>query len=275
LVRRNRERAYLDGPQKAELLEAYEHRCAICGATSTQFEGDHVARHSESFGEPEFQPLCPECHRTKTATESRSLDTDILASSFDPCAWKQYVLSPRPPPLVYRVRALPESLAGFEIADVRRCRKRALEFCAHPLPMFCALDQIRERSEPELGDLCFLAARYKNFVQQLGYTGPGWVHRIQAEFLLHHGVVTWGDITHVFSATAHYPAGLLAAPLREMEATWHSSALAKLCANAMVGLLIIDETVSYKLCSSRHDLDAPAGSVKQVSLRRGGRAYVA
>ena len=107
----------------------------MCGGASSQFEWDHVARHSESFGESEFQPLCSACHKEKTATESRSLDTDILASSFCPRAWEQYVFSPRPPPLVYRVRALPESLAGFEIADVRRCRKRALELCAHPLPI--------------------------------------------------------------------------------------------------------------------------------------------
>ena len=176
LVRRNRARVYLDGPQKAELLEQYEFRCAICGGASSSFEWDHVARHSESFREPEFQPLCPQCHKDKTATESRSLDSDLLASSFDPRAWNQYVLSPRPPPLVYRVRALPESLSGFEIADVVRCRKRALELSAHELPMFCALDQIRERTEPELGDLCSLTARYKHFVHQLGYSDADQMH---------------------------------------------------------------------------------------------------
>jgi hypothetical protein len=90
------------------------------------------------------------------------------------------------------------------------------------------LDPIRERAELQLGDLCFVTARYNNFVHQLGYTGPGWVHRVQAEFLLHHGVVTWADISHVFNATAHYPYDLLAPPLREMEAAWEGSLLAKL-----------------------------------------------
>jgi hypothetical protein len=264
LIRRSRERVYLDGEQKAELLELHEFRCAICGGPSSEFEWDHVSRHSESFGEPEFQPLCPQCHKDKTAQESRSLDTDILASSFDPRAWAQYVLSPRPPPLVHRIRALPESLTGFEIADVVRCRKRALELSAHPLPMFCALDQIRERTAPELGDLCFLTARYKHFVHQLGCCGPGWVHKVQAEFLLHHGVITWADVSHVFSATAHYPCDLLAAPLREMEAAWEGSALAKLAVNWLIGLLSIDETRTFKLGSSRKDSDAPAGSSKQM-----------
>jgi hypothetical protein len=31
LVKRNRERVYLDAPQKAELLELHEFKCAICG----------------------------------------------------------------------------------------------------------------------------------------------------------------------------------------------------------------------------------------------------
>jgi hypothetical protein len=68
------------------------------------------------------------------------------------------------------------------------------------------------------------------------------VHKIQAEFLLHHGVITWADISHVFDATAHYPCDLLAAPLREMEAAWEGSPLAKLAVNSLIGLLSIDET---------------------------------
>jgi hypothetical protein len=79
LVRRNRERVYLDGPQEAEMIEQYGLRCASCGASSSQLGWDHAARHSESFGEPEFRQLCPTCHKEKTATESRSLDTDTAA----------------------------------------------------------------------------------------------------------------------------------------------------------------------------------------------------
>ena len=219
LVKRNRERVYLDGEQKAELLEQYGHRCAACGAASSQLEWDHVARVSDSFGTQEFQPLCTAHHKDKTSLESRSLDTDILGSSFELSVWKQYVESPRPPPLVYRIRALPEELKeDFLIADVQRCRKRALELCAHPLPIFCVLDQIVERTEPELGDLCFVTARYRHCVHQLCYTGPGWMHRVQAELLLHHGVITWGDVSRTLTATSRYPADLLAGPLREMEA---------------------------------------------------------
>jgi hypothetical protein len=78
LVRRNRERIYLTGEQKAELLEQCGYRCAGCGAASSQLDWDHVARHSESFGEPEFQPLCSACHKRR---QPWSLAVSIQTSS--------------------------------------------------------------------------------------------------------------------------------------------------------------------------------------------------
>ena len=46
---------------------------------------------------------------------------------------------PKLPPLLYQSRKL-RTLKGCKIADVIRCRKRALEFCAHPIPVFSPLD---------------------------------------------------------------------------------------------------------------------------------------
>jgi hypothetical protein len=68
---RRRERVYFTGEQKGELLEQYEHRCALCDRQSSAFEWDHIERFSESLGEQRFQPLCPECHRATTATDAQ------------------------------------------------------------------------------------------------------------------------------------------------------------------------------------------------------------
>ena len=145
LIKNGREREWLTGEQKAELLEQYDHKCALCNARAGTLEFDHIARHSEGYGEQEFQPLCPACHRVKTDTEARSHDEDQLASHFEKSVYEQYVESPRPPPLVHRQRAL-QTIAGLEIADVVRCRKNALEYNVHPLPVFCPLDAVsRER----------------------------------------------------------------------------------------------------------------------------------
>ena len=83
LVKRNRERVYLDGEQKAELLEQYGHRCAACGAASSQLEWDHVARVSDSFGAQQFQPLCTACHKEKTSTELKAAPEDVRVVSRD------------------------------------------------------------------------------------------------------------------------------------------------------------------------------------------------
>ena len=87
-----------------------------------------------------------------------------MASHFEKNVWEQYIDSPRPPPLVHKAKTLPPSLAGLEIVDVMRCRKRALEYNVHPLPVFCPLDSIVLRTTPVLGDLNFVHKKYKNCV---------------------------------------------------------------------------------------------------------------
>ncbi len=179
LVKQGRERVWLTGEEKAVILEQNEHKCALCSSRGP-FEWDHIARHSESYGEQVFQNLCVQCHREKTDEESRTHDEDHLASHLEAKVWEQYVLSPRPPPLVYKLREA-KSVVGLEIADVRRCRKRALEFNVHPLPVFCPLDDIKARTDTVLGDLNFVTKKYTTLVKQLGYTGVGWQHRVQTE----------------------------------------------------------------------------------------------
>ena len=66
LVRKSKERTWLTTEEKNAILDEYEHSCAICGPRNVDFEFDHIARLSESYGEQEFQPLCVECHREKT-----------------------------------------------------------------------------------------------------------------------------------------------------------------------------------------------------------------
>ena len=90
-----------------------------------------------------------------TDLEAKSYDTNLLASHFERGIWENYVMSPRPPPLVYKAKG-DAPIAEYEIADVRRCRKRALEFNVHPIPVFGPLDEIKERISPELGDLNFV-----------------------------------------------------------------------------------------------------------------------
>ena len=98
--------------------------------------------------------------------------------------------SPRPPPLVARLRKA-SCAEGLEIADVVRCRRSALLRNVHPLPVFCPLDDIKVRTGPLLGDINFVTKSPKSFASSLGYCGPGWQHRVQTEWLLHTGVIAW------------------------------------------------------------------------------------
>ena len=273
LVKRSRERTWLTSQEKEAVLEEYGHACAMCGSHG-QLEFDHIARLSESYGEQVFQPLCAECHREKTTHESRMYDGDQLASHFELEVWKQYVESPRPPPLVTRLRQCDS--AGAEIADVVRCRRSALVYNVHPLPVFCPLDDIQAREKCELGDVVFATKPVANRNQStlLGYTGPGWIHRVQAEWLLHTNVIRWEDISHTLTATAHLPAGLLAGPLETMEKAWEDPVLAKLSVNALIGLWAIDEASVLKVRTSTREDDAPTGKCLTSTFHyQGGLVY--
>ena len=268
---RRRERVYLTGEQKAQLLEEHDFRCAACGARSSQLEWDHKESFATSLAEQtidSFWPLCSSCHSGKSATESRAFDNDVLASHFAKDAWEAYVQSPRPPPLVWRMKEVKET-AGLWIADVRRCRKRALEYNAHPVPVFSPLDRVEPVEDYQLGDVNYVDAPQTNVVKQLGYT-PGWQHRVQTEFLLHMGVIGWAHVRYRIRATAHYPASVFRRALRIMEEAWEDALLAKLSVNALIGLWCLDDAFSYKVLSSTHDGDCPPGASTRVFHYQGG-----
>ena len=173
------------GRKKIRILERYEHKCAHCGARARRFEFDHVVRHSESAGaNPECQILCQPCHALNTLGESKGLESMIFASTFSKRAWSQYVESDRIPPLVYKHKDC--NAEACLIADVKKCRRTALELNTYAIPICCPFDRPVERTTHDLGDLCFITKKATtNCFHQLGYTGPGWLHKCLSEHLLH------------------------------------------------------------------------------------------
>ena len=265
---RTKDRVYLTGEQKHALLESQEWLCAICGGKSSELEFDHVHALSTSFGEQQFQVLCRTCHAVKTHEEPREWERDVLSSHFNATVWRDYVKSDRPPPLVHRNKKV-DSLEGLRIADVRRCRKRALELNVHEVPAFCPLDDVQVLNDYTLGDINYVSAPLKDCVRQLGYTGPGFQHRCLTEWLLYAGQITWADVPYKITATGRLPADIFKQPLAIMEQAW-TNGLGKQSVNAMIGTWCLDECFSFKLVSSNHEGDAPANSLKRVFHFEGG-----
>jgi len=101
-----------------------------------------------------------------------------------------------------------------------------------------------------LGDFNFATSKYTNFISQLGYTGPGWQHKVLTEHLLHFGVISFSDISHTFTATGRLPADIFKKQLEAMETARQDKDLAKFSVNSLIGLCNLDETDSYSLTSS-------------------------
>ena len=253
---------YLTGPEKNELLEQYGYACALCGAKEN-LEWDHITSLSTSFGEQEFWCICAQCHSQKTSEEPRVFDGDPLVSHFCPAVWEAYVQSERTPPLIHKAEAF-GNLEGCWISDVRRCRRNALLHCAHEIPVFSCLDDVQLMRDMVLGDLNFVTKAATDPIAQLGYTGSGWQHRVQTEWLLHSGVIDWKDISHKLTATGRLPADLLKKPLEKMERSWEVGGLGKQSVNAMVGTWMLDDQFAFKHISSEHPDDAPPGALKHT-----------
>jgi hypothetical protein len=273
-----KQRRWLTGEEKHAVLAEHNFRCAACG-TSGKFEFDHVHALSTSFGEQRFQPLCVSCHRTKTAEEPKEpAQHDALASHFNQEAWDSYVLSRRPPPLICKTKEalkgdLEDRLEGCLHSDVQRCRTRALLYNTHEIAIFCPLDSPVERTECLLGDLNFVTLPYRCCVKQLGYTGPGWQHRVQTEWLLYAGVLDWQYISYTFTATGRAPADLFSEALQEVERA--APDLSKLGVNSMIGLWAIDREYSYRVVSSSREDDCPETcTFKRIFTYADGERYV-
>ena len=269
LIKYCRTREYLSGERKAALLEEYDFCCANCGTRSDDMEWDHVHALRELTQDMDqvFQPLCLACHQMKTANEPRRMSLDFLASHFEKSVYEQYVMSKRPPPIVNKLKEC-DDIQGCQIADTIRCRRRALEFNSHDIPIFCPMDVIETVDDYTLGDinLVIKKQRLQSASLDLCYT-QGWMHRCLTEFLLHHGIISWEHVTHRLTATGRYPPHTFREPLRIMDAAWQEAGhayLSKKSVNSLIGLWAIDESFDYRCFSSNHDADCPAGALKST-----------
>ena len=269
-----RERVWLTPEQKHEVLERCAYACAICKTRGDCLQMDHTVRLSQSFGpqEPDsFQSVCAACHAAKTINEPQSYEADVLASSVNPHVWGTYVKAARPPPLVHHFEDVPEDLNSLRIADVIRCRRRALEFSEHELPVFCVYDDWVARTEPELGDINFVTRPAGCFKELLGYTGPGPQHRVQTEFLMSQGVLGWHDISHTLTATGRLPRDTLREPFRILDEAWGDAEWGrKECFNALTGLFCLDEAWRFGLTTSSYSADAPNAVLRKTFRYPGG-----
>ena len=80
-----------------------------------------------------------------------------------------------------------------------------------------------------LSDFSFVTGvrdRRKSALALLPWVGPMWYARPSAEFMLHHGIITWGDISHGFQATGRVDSAVFRPVLDKMEDAWCAEGVA-------------------------------------------------
>jgi hypothetical protein len=95
------ERRSCPGDLRKTILASQNNQCALCGGIfDDDVEWDHVNPLQQTIKgqETRWQAICASCHLEKTGLEGKQDRT--LESSFSLPVWKEYVESPRPPPVV-------------------------------------------------------------------------------------------------------------------------------------------------------------------------------
>jgi hypothetical protein len=167
---------------------------------------------------------------------------------FSKTVWEHFVEAPPLPALVFSVNAENKKLGILAEVDCRRCRRNALRFNAHRIPVFCVLDEIRPRTECKLSDFQWIDADLplktaNQILRAVPYSGKRWYCRAATEFLLNHGIVTWDHIKWTMDATASLPCDFLNEALDIMEEAWDVverqglQHLGKQAVNALLGLM--------------------------------------
>ena len=244
---------------RKEILKTQGGNCNICGwaLESDDIEWDHLAPLQQMCQgmQPRFQAICNGCHEQKTSEEGRQ--DRSLESRFSLPVWNDYAMAPRPPPLVFKAHEWGEEGECLEV-DVRRCRRNAIMYSAHPFSVFCPLDSIVPAVEGELADFSFVDLRSskKSALSLLPFVGRGWYHRVAVEWMLHTGVCRWQDLIFSLTSTGKIPVQCLAEPLKQMEDAWgEHDDLAKFSINAMIGLWAIDNTTIFHVKVSRDPVE--------------------
>ena len=255
------ERKQPDAEKRKAILEEQNSLCNSCGAEIQPgtCELDHVVPVHQAFSDDEqvLQALCLECHRNKTLLQT--IQPTSLESRFNPRACEAYLWSPKLPPLVFEVHAPRKTVPCVGI-DVARCRKNGLANAGFPLPIFCALDDVKVAQPGHLADLSYVSLRVDRRAttySQLPYVGEGWYGKPITAFMLGTGMATWDDFKYSLDATAHVTPECFHKALDIMERAWPDGEehYAKLSVNALIGLWARNMDVVYTMRSSQNELD--------------------
>ena len=260
-------RSVLTKAQKLAIMEKQNYVCAMCKQAEIE-EFDHTKPLSSTYrGEIQmFRGLCMPCHVECTKFES---DKVLIRSSLSPYGCEAYMQSARAPNIqfVNKVEQQVKDLS-LQCVDIKRCRWSAVRHYDDTyFPVFCVLDNIKERVEPILGDLNYIEVKDKQrlaesdehpcVLTELPLYGSGWYPKIVAAHALNHHIVTWEDIKLTYTATGRIPRESVEMALDIIEQAWEGNEdMAKESWNSCVGCMATEFAVQQKVQTSMSDIPA-------------------
>ena len=249
-------REYLNEDEKYKLIESFGQKCAECKMPAENMAIDHIKPLASggSNDVSNLQPLCKDCHKTKTIQENQEgayRVRDETESFFNQSVYDNVVNSSHFK--VYQfVEKVAEEIPGQPTFknDMRKCRRNIALNCQYEWPVYSVMDAPRKFSgEVQCGQYYVICENVYPF------RGCGWYYEPQIKYGLENGLIKMTDIRLEFIPSKKLPACHLRKPVNElMEGFSCEPDLQKLCVNAFVGLMgRTKQTASYSkftLCPS-------------------------
>lgn len=223
--------------EKKDLIIQYKNCCAICKSKTSEFEIDHIMPLAcgGSNEIENIQPLCIDCHKTKTSEEQERgyCVIDETASYFnkkvcdeiaDSIAFKSHQFVERVDSENY-----PES---FKI-DMQKCRRNLTYQCEYEFPVYGVMDI----PVPFSGEIkCGLY--YVITDNTFPFRGSGWYHEALIQYGIDNELISLNDIRLEFLPSKKLPNNYFQTNIDLLLNAFEiEPSLQKLAINAYIGLM--------------------------------------
>jgi hypothetical protein len=236
--------------------------CAVCGERGA-IEIDHVCPVSRSFaGQPQqLQPLCAECHREKTASQTTPIENP-LASVLNTDTYDFLCNTPKPKALVMEVHPPPNE--DCLLLDIIRCRRNCMAQSPYPIPIFSCLDCVQPFAG-EIGDFNWVEKKVnfscaQRLLSHLPFQGSGVYCKSSVLFLVHYNIIKTSHIKYVLNASSHIRSEALKDALDKITECWpEKDPRQKRCVNMAVGIMMQKQEYLYSLRTTSQPEDPNMG----------------
>jgi hypothetical protein len=242
------EREYLNESSRANLIETFGSKCAMCELEPETFEIDHIIPLANG-GTNEIenlQPLCTDCHKSKCESEREAGEYDNVKGVPELSFFNNTVFTNVISTNSFKTWQFVEKVkeehdfggdADVEVCkiDVNKCRRNLLYYSKFEFPVFSVMDSVSEFKET---NTIKVGSYYVETENTFPFRGCGWYSHAAVIMGLSENLITKADIKFKLKASKKLPNNHFQNNIDKLlDAFSCEPDIQKLACNAYIGLM--------------------------------------